>query len=288
MTGNYVNTSSYFSLDNNHAEIPLSIGKSFLMWSPCAVSSGNFYIDRSSTRYYFSNYGGYFSFSESWIRSGAFANSEITEMIVRIDSGIEGGTFGALGALTSVTLLGNVYLGSIVFGDCYNLQYVSAIWCRGISGVQTFGECSSLKSIYLPMCSQTHSATATFYKCVALSSAYLPFAQSIGHWTFKDCTNLTEVTLSFCYYVDSSAFDGCSKLSYLELPLCRHIGRSAFLGCSSSFTLILNGSYFCQFDNLIYDYTPSRHIKIYVQSSLYSYYLNNYGSYAYYFGSINN
>lgn len=155
----------------------------------------------------------------------------------------------------SQTGVANIYdiasLGEIrdyAFRDCVNFEGFSDDLGLTIPnsmykiGIETFKNCSKLKSINFLNENNLSIGNNAFENCSRLTSLIIPSTvTSIGDSAFKGCTNLTSLIIfSGVNSVGNNAFQGCTNLKEIRINCdSNNIGENAFLGLSLTYEDII-------------------------------------------------
>ena len=215
---------------------PVPSGQYYIKWWPKDLS-GSFTIG-GETRW-LQDYSGFYSgpfLSSIWFPSAYSPSSGYA---------LDDSAFAGTGVVAIETNLD--CLGKHAFESCASLYYVSASKCvflgRNGGYTTTFQDCTSLKSVYLPLVS--FIGGNTFRNCSSLTDVYLPECTTVYEYAFYVCRNLMYVELPKCTVIDNYAFGNCTNLRDVRLPMCQGIGTSAFDNCSNLDTIILGYSGVC-------------------------------------------
>ncbi len=198
-------------------------------------------------------------------------NTEITDLDIPVGvTNIKESVFSECSGLTSVTIPNSVTsIGWNAFFDCTGLQKVIvpdiAAWCGitfgdnplseahhifsdenteitdlvipdGVTSIvdDTFGWCSSLKSVTIPN-SVTSIGSYAFHGCKGLTCITIPNSvKSIGTFAFSDCSSLTSAIIgNKVTSIGNYAFDSCKDLTSVTIGnSVTSIGQHAFSRCS--------------------------------------------------------
>lgn len=233
----------------------------YIHWSPVSVS-GTFVIG-GETRL-LESYSGYYSGpfllsnGRYYMDSGAFRSTNVVD----VDTNLS-------------------VIGYDAFESCNSLQTFSASECvrlnwGGIANqADTFYNCRSLVSVYLPKLSYVYAET--FYHCDMLRDVNLQTCVGIGWLAFGWCSALTDINLPKCASISSSAFTHCSSLQYVYLGPCSIIYQDVFESCTNLKTITIEYSGVCSGFGGAFIYSPS--VSVYVPIEWLSDYKSQYTSY---------
>lgn len=260
----------------------------YMCWSPSDIQ-GSFFVEGKVD--YFSNYSGYYIFSEynviysSTLQSAAFSYFKTNvEMVYK-------SAFYTCPNLTTVIMPNCKRVGIGAFYYCFSLNYVSIPVCTMIMekafynnsnlteiympsvalvSYSAFEQCSHLKRLDAPMLGLIYDGA--FYRCYSLSEISIPNCTSIGSAAFMSCTMLSSIYLPLCKSIQTGGFGGCKNLVTVNLPCCSFLGSGAFGGCTN-LTTVTFGSV-CSTDAFsnVFTGTPLARGQgsIYVPASIYS------------------
>lgn len=137
--------------------------------------------------------------------------------------------------VTTVTYVD--YYGA--FGDCSNLKtaYLPKLWQLASAG--PFYGCSKLKNLTLAFNQVITIGDNAFDGCQSLESISFPNVVNIGSTCFQQCTNLTSVNLPSLQYMGDYIFVAANSLTEINLPSLLYMGTYAFYTCPLLQTITL-------------------------------------------------
>lgn len=140
--------------------------------------------------------------------------------------------FESLQNLKSITATnGLLSISDMTFSHC-NIEEISLPETLLYMGIDSFGDCTKLKSVKLPQSLEMLDLN-TFQRCYALESVDLGGVRHIGENAFEHCTSLKEIDLSSVEYISTNAFADCNNLTgTIHLNNIKYIERGAFSGTS--------------------------------------------------------
>ena len=129
------------------------------------------------------------------------------------------------------------------FRECTSLRTVTFLGNSvEFIGGSVFYKCTSLRSINLEaLTNLTGIGTDAFRYCESLLSVTIPESvTTLGNAIFADCTSLRSADIRSAAPIGVSEFDGCTDLATVTFnPAITAIGSSAFLDCTSLDNVVL-------------------------------------------------
>ncbi len=198
---------------------------------------------------------GQYAFAGTALRTITFGDANNLSQLYAISSN----AFNGAKQLTSIEIPATVrYLGGTIsngavsgtvstsmntFRECTSLRTVTFLGNSvEFIGGSVFYKCTSLRSINLEaLTNLTGIGTDAFRYCESLLSVTIPESvTTLGNAIFADCTSLRSADIRSAAPIGVSEFDGCTDLATVTFnPAITAIGSSAFLDCTSLDNVVL-------------------------------------------------
>ena len=239
MIGNYVDTSSYFTV-YPYGEVVLGADPSgyYIWWSTVTGSqTGTFTIEGvtynesdysvSQLKYYFYGFNG--TITESAFISASPMKQLSTNALV-----ISSYAFAYDTHLSSLSLPNCISIGDYAFyarissNSNYTLKRVNLPACQYIGNYAFGGNRRNLQYLTAPVCSYVGSYAFASTNIGMLS---LPKCKYVGYRFVYDNTSISGVSLPECEYIESRAFESAGRhngITTFYIPKCKYIGSHIF------------------------------------------------------------
>lgn len=239
MIGNYVDTSSYFTV-YPYGEVVLGADPSgyYIWWDTVTGSqTGTFTIEGvtynesdysvSQLKYYFYGFNG--TITESAFISASPMKKLSTNALV-----ISSYAFAYDTHLSSLSLPNCISIGDYAFyarissNSNYTLKRVNLPACQYIGNYAFGGSRQNLQYLTAPVCSYVASYAFASTNIRMLS---LPKCKYVGYRFVYDNAVLSGVSLPECEYIESYAFESAGRhesISTFYIPKCKYIGSHIF------------------------------------------------------------
>ena len=184
----------------------------------------------------------------------------------------QGGTFGASGALTTVSLpygtedLKTCPVGTTEIGMFVNCEGLESFWMPDTvqtAGDYAFSSCSNLKQVHLSENLQAIS-NSMFYANNLISIEITNSVTYVGNYAFSACSNLTSIAIpENVTRIGTYAFSKCISLAAVTIPKgVTNIADYTFYGCSGLTSLTISDGVVSIGFNAFRDCTGLTSIKI--------------------------
>lgn len=238
MIGNYVDTSSYFTV-YPYGEVVLGADPSgyYIWWETLSRWPGSFTIEGvtydasnysvSQAKYYFYGFNG--TITESAFTSAAPMTKLSTNALV-----IASRAFAGQEKISTLSLPNCISIGDDAFGaqitsnSTYTLKRVNLPACQYIGNGAFGGNRRNLQYLTAPVCSYVGSYAFASTNIRMLS---LPKCKYVGYRFVYDNTTISGVSLPECEYIESYAFESAGRhyfISTFYIPKCKYIGSHIF------------------------------------------------------------
>ena len=191
-------------------------------------------------------------------------------------------------SLDNIDISNATYIKNLAFNGCTNLTHISVPNCSMIEQ-SAFKDCSNLKSIYNDEV-EVKIGINSFENCSQLKTINFNKCTEIGSQAFKNCSSLDKVNINNCTKIGTEAFIGCTNITQVSLSMCSEIGSSAFVNCPKlEKVYVYNTEPFCKLANknvfctdvsspcsikTVFYFTP-KELEKYKQNTNWSHYINN-------------